>query len=59
MFFKSAECKGRNDTKEFGDVRAAMKVLNFSDEEFWNIMKLLAAILHVGNLNYKPVVIGE
>ncbi|XP_057328761.1 myosin-VIIa-like [Microplitis mediator] len=55
----SAECKGRNDAQEFADVRAAMKVLNFSDEEFLNIIKLLAAILHTGNVNYKSVTMAN
>ncbi|XP_043287934.1 myosin-VIIa-like isoform X2 [Venturia canescens] len=53
------ECNNRNDSKELADVRAAMKVLNFSDNDFWNIMKLLAAILHVGNLSYKSVMIAN
>ncbi|XP_015589004.1 myosin-VIIa [Cephus cinctus] len=53
------DCKTRNDAKEFADVRAAMKVLNFSEQDFWSIMKLLAAILHLGNLSYKPVVFAN
>ncbi|XP_051155446.1 myosin-VIIa-like [Leptopilina boulardi] len=51
-----ATCKDRDDAKEFAEVRAAMKVLNFSYEDFWNIMKLLAVVLHFGNLNYKSTV---
>lgn len=30
-----------------------MKVLMFTDKENWEISKLLAAILHMGNLNYE------
>ena len=52
-------CKDRDDIKEFAEVRAAMKILNFNDQDFWNIMKLLAVILHLGNLNYKHTVIGN
>ncbi|KAG8034767.1 hypothetical protein G9C98_007843 [Cotesia typhae] len=55
----SLECKGRNDAQEFANVKAAMKVLNFSDEEFWSIIKLLAAILHLGNINYKSVTMAN
>ncbi|XP_034941710.1 myosin-VIIa-like [Chelonus insularis] len=55
----STECKTRNDAKEFADCRAAMKVLNFNDEESWNIIKLLAAILHIGNMNYKSITISN
>lgn len=30
-----------------------MKVLMFTDKENWEISKLLAAILHMGNLSYE------
>ena len=33
-----------------------MKTLLFSDSEIWEIFKLLAAILHLGNLKYKEVI---
>ncbi|XP_012269099.2 myosin-VIIa-like isoform X2 [Athalia rosae] len=52
-------CDGRADAAEFSEVRAAMKVLTFSDEEFWNIMVLLAGILHIGNISYKPVTVAN
>uniref|UniRef100_A0A1L8E5D6 Putative myosin class v heavy chain n=1 Tax=Nyssomyia neivai TaxID=330878 RepID=A0A1L8E5D6_9DIPT len=50
-------CDGRNDANEFADIRAAMKVLSFSDEDIWHIFRLLGAILHLGNLKYKAVVV--
>lgn len=50
-------CDGRNDANEFADVRAAMKVLTFSDEEIWEILKLLAAVLHLGNIKYKEIIV--
>lgn len=53
------QCHGRNDAQEFADVKAALKILNFSDEDTWNVMKLLAAILHLGNMSYKSVVISN
>lgn len=40
-------------TQEFRAIRAAMKVLSFDDSEIWNILRLLAALLHMGNLKYK------
>lgn len=52
-------CDGRDDAAEFADVRSAMKVLNFSDEEILNIVRLLAAILHLGNVKYNGLVIGK
>lgn len=32
-----------------------MKVLSFEDSEIWNILRLLAALLHMGNLKYKSM----
>ncbi|XP_062830566.1 unconventional myosin-VIIa isoform X4 [Anolis carolinensis] len=46
-------CDGRDDSKEYSNIRAAMKVLMFTDTENWEISKLLAAILHMGNLRYE------
>uniref|UniRef100_A0A8C1YM93 Myosin VIIAa n=1 Tax=Cyprinus carpio TaxID=7962 RepID=A0A8C1YM93_CYPCA len=46
-------CDGRDDQKEYSNIRSAMKVLMFTEKENWEICKLLAAILHMGNLNYE------
>uniref|UniRef100_A0A7E4VCT7 Myosin motor domain-containing protein n=1 Tax=Panagrellus redivivus TaxID=6233 RepID=A0A7E4VCT7_PANRE len=43
---------GRDDAKNFSEIRSAMKVLNFKDTEVWSIFKILAAILHMGNVKY-------
>lgn len=53
----STKCENRNDANEFQSIRSAMKILSFTDEEFWEIMKLLACILHLGNLKYKSSVV--
>lgn len=55
----SITCEGRDDTAEFSDIRSAMKVLLFSDSDIWEILKLLAALLHTGNINYKAAVIDN
>jgi myosin VIIa len=47
------KCENRNDASEFHSIKSAMSVLSFSDGEFWDIMRLLSAILHLGNLKYK------
>jgi hypothetical protein len=33
--------------------------LLFSDQEIWEILKLLAALLHTGNIKYKAAIIGK
>ncbi|XP_074658425.1 myosin-VIIa-like [Tubulanus polymorphus] len=50
-------CEGRDDTKEFADIRSAMKVLMFKDAEVWDILKILAALLHIGNLRYSAKIV--
>lgn len=53
------KCDGRDDLAEFADIRSAMKVLCFSDQEIWEIMKLLAALLHTGNIGYKAITVDN
>ncbi|TTI30672.1 Unconventional myosin-VIIa [Bagarius yarrelli] len=50
---KCTVCDGRNDQKEYSNICSAMKVLMFTDTENWEISKLLASILHMGNLRYE------
>lgn len=52
-------CEGRDDTAEFSDIRSAMKVLMFSDKEIWEILKVLGALLHLGNVKYKASVVDN
>lgn len=52
-------CEGRDDLAEFGDIRSAMKVLLFSENEIDDIFKLLAALLHCGNIKYKATVVDN
>lgn len=46
-------CDSRNDAKDYAHIRSAMKILMFSDSEHWDISKLLAAILHLGNVEFQ------
>uniref|UniRef100_A0A8C7NR86 Myosin VIIAb n=1 Tax=Oncorhynchus mykiss TaxID=8022 RepID=A0A8C7NR86_ONCMY len=47
------KCDGRDDLKDYSSILSAMKVLMFTETENWEISKLLAAILHMGNLRYE------
>ena len=44
---------GRDDAKDFVNIKSAMEVLNFSEDDRWSVFKLLAALLHLGNIKYK------
>ncbi|XP_019733516.1 unconventional myosin-VIIa-like isoform X1 [Hippocampus comes] len=46
-------CEGREDAEDFRRIRSAMKILTFSDQQCYEILKLLAAILHMGNVHFE------
>ena len=46
-------CEGRDDAEEFAEIRAAMKVLEMTDQDIWEVLKILATVLHMGNIRYK------
>ena len=56
---ETISCDSRNDTREFAGITSAMKVLMFNDAEVNEIFKLLAAILHLGNLKLKAKSMGK
>lgn len=47
------EVDGVNDQKDFQDILNAMKVINISDADQMNIFKIIAGILHLGNIMFK------
>ena len=55
----STVCEGRDDAAEFADIQSAMKVLMMSDNDIWEILKILAALLHMGNIKYKGKVVDN
>ena len=46
-------CDGRDDAKDFARISSAMKVLTFRESQCSEIYKLLAAILHLGNISFE------
>lgn len=49
----SQVCEGRDDAMQYAQIRSAMKVLMFADQEIAQIMQLLAALLHLGNVHFQ------
>ncbi|XP_040028053.2 unconventional myosin-VIIa [Gasterosteus aculeatus] len=49
----TVDCEGRDDAKDYKIICSAMKVLTFSESQCQEILKLLAAILHLGNICFK------
>ncbi|KAM3619073.1 uncharacterized protein V6R79_002572 [Siganus canaliculatus] len=46
-------CEGRDDVQEYNHFQSALKILMFSESDSWEICKLLAAILHLGNVSFR------
>lgn len=55
---KCTACDGRDDLSDYSSILSAMKVLMFTETENWEISKLLAAILHMGNLRFEGEMSG-
>uniref|UniRef100_A0AAQ6I9S3 Uncharacterized protein n=1 Tax=Anabas testudineus TaxID=64144 RepID=A0AAQ6I9S3_ANATE len=49
-------CEGRDDVKEYAHFRSALKILMFTENDSWEISKLLAAILHLGNVDFEVLI---
>ncbi|XP_058876562.1 unconventional myosin-X-like [Acipenser ruthenus] len=54
-YLKQSGCtadKTINDLETFQDVMTAMKVMQFSNEDIHEILRLLAGVLHLGNIEF-------
>lgn len=47
------EADGIDDVKDFKATRHAMKIMEISNEEQEEVLKMVAAILHLGNMVFK------
>ncbi|XP_072294521.1 unconventional myosin-VIIa [Eucyclogobius newberryi] len=54
---KCTSCEGRDDIKEYAHFRSAQKILMFTENDSWEISKLLAAILHLGNVRFEGTIV--
>ncbi|KAM7012802.1 unconventional myosin-VIIb [Tautogolabrus adspersus] len=52
-------CEGRDDVKEYAHFRSALKILMFTENDSWEISKLLAAILHLGNVKFESTIVNN
>uniref|UniRef100_A0A671UIK1 Myosin VIIB n=1 Tax=Sparus aurata TaxID=8175 RepID=A0A671UIK1_SPAAU len=52
-------CEGRDDVKEYAHFRSALKILMFTENDSWEISKLLAAILHLGNVKFEGTIVNN
>ncbi|XP_035997446.1 unconventional myosin-VIIb [Fundulus heteroclitus] len=52
-------CEGRDDVKEYAHFRSALKILMFTETDSWEISKLLAAILHLGNVEFESTIVSN
>lgn len=48
----SCEIEGKNDEEDFRFLLSAMQVLGFTNEEQDNIFRIMAAVLHLGNVYF-------
>ncbi|XP_018419003.1 PREDICTED: unconventional myosin-VIIb [Nanorana parkeri] len=53
------DCEGRSDIRDYAEVRSAMKILLFSEQDQSDINILLASILHLGNVEFQSAMYGN
>uniref|UniRef100_A0A1A8LUB3 Unconventional myosin-Ib n=1 Tax=Nothobranchius pienaari TaxID=704102 RepID=A0A1A8LUB3_9TELE len=50
----SAEVSGLDDAANFRTVRNAMQIVGFMEDEMQSVLELVAAVLKLGNIEFKP-----
>ncbi|XP_068175182.1 unconventional myosin-VIIa [Antennarius striatus] len=52
-------CEGRDDVEEYAHFCSSLKILTFTENDSWEIFKLLAAILHLGNVCFEGTIVNN
>uniref|UniRef100_A0A674CKG4 Unconventional myosin-VIIa-like n=1 Tax=Salmo trutta TaxID=8032 RepID=A0A674CKG4_SALTR len=52
-------CDGRDDAKDYTRIRTALKILTFTETHCWAILKLLSALLHLGNVSFEASILDN
>ncbi|XP_076018235.1 unconventional myosin-VIIb-like [Genypterus blacodes] len=53
------KCEGCNDAESYKRICSALKILNFPENQWQEILKLLAAILHMGNVCFQATMLDN
>ena len=56
---KTLSADGRDDRADYAEIKDAMKVLMFKDSDIWSTMRVLAALLHIGNIQYAATTVNN
>ncbi|VDO93467.1 unnamed protein product [Soboliphyme baturini] len=56
---ESAGRNGREEVLSYMEIKAAMKVLFFSDIEIWSVVKVLSGLLHLGNVKFSGIAVMD
>ncbi|KAJ8011282.1 hypothetical protein DPEC_G00056530 [Dallia pectoralis] len=52
-------CDGRDDAKDYARIRQALQILTFTETHCWDILKLLASLLHLGNVCFEASMLNN
>lgn len=47
------------DAELFASMKGAMKILNFSEQDQWELWKIVATVMHLGNFVFKGIVMTK
>ena len=45
------------DAELFAAMKGAMKILSFSEQDQWELWKIVATVMHLGNFSFKGIIV--